>query len=437
MNRYFLTLLIFVLLLNGCKDSENDIDPIGNKVSPTLDTYPVELATEWQDLHLQLIKSTAGFVPPVAARSLAYANLALYESSVHGTANQSLAGQIALVEKLPIPDKSLTYNWGISTNAAQYHILKNSFSSTSAGNLAKINALYSKFQNEFRPGTTPEIVDRSEEFGQAIADAIWEYSKQDNGHEAYKNVFPDYPLFQGLGAWKPVGNQKALLPRWAENVSLVRANLSTDPPPPLPFSYNANSDFFKEAKEIYDLSKNLTQDQRAIALFFADGGGTVTPPGHHMNVATTVIKQEKASLSLASETYVKLGLALNDAFIACWRCKYRFNLIRPITYIRETMDRNWTPIVPTPPFPEYTSGHSSGAGAAAEVLKAQFGENTAFTDDTYKGIYPSRSYTNFTDYADETSNSRLYGGIHYRRGCEEGVKNGRNIAKNIMALKFR
>lgn len=425
--------IIIALYLVGCQ-KDKSIEAESPVVSPSLNTYPTSLATDWQDLHLQLIKTTDGYVPPIAARSLAYINLGLYESTVYGTDKMSLAGKISLAKELPKPAPNLMYNWGIAANAAQYILIKNFFATTSAANLEKVEGLYAKFNTIFKDGENNVIIDRSTEYGTAVANAIWNYSKTDRGHEAFKDVFPTFNIPQGLGMWKPVNNQKALLPQWSQNESLVRANVTTDPPPPFKFSYNSSSDFFKEAKEIYDMSKKLTEDQKAIAIFFADGSGTITPPGHHMNIATEVIKQKNTPLSLAAETYVKMGIAQNDAFIACWRCKYRYNLLRPITYIRETIDKTWTPLVATPPFPEYTSGHSSGAGAAAEILKAQFGENTSFTDNTYTGIYPSREYKNFTDYANETSNSRLYGGIHYRRGCEEGVINGRDIAKNVLKL---
>jgi hypothetical protein len=439
LNKYSKHLFIGLSLvyLGGCKDKNTEIDPIEVSPSATLDTYPANLATDWQDLSIQLIKSTNGYVPPVAARALAYINLALYESTVCGTANKSLAGQLTHIKMLPIPDKKLEYNWGIAGNTATYFLVKSIFSNTSTANFQKIEALRTSFETSLKGTNSAEIVERSAIYGTEVAEAIWNYSKTDNGHEAFKNIFPTYVLPEGLGIWEPVGTQKALLPYWLYNTSFVKENSITDPPKPISFSYNSSSAFFKEAKGVYDISKKLTAEQRAIALFFADGAGSVTPPGHHMNVATEVLKLKKSSLSIAAETYVKMGLAINDAFIACWRCKYRFNTIRPITYIRETIDNTWTPIIDTPPFPEYTSGHSSGAGAAAEILKSQFGENTAFVDNTYAGVYPNRSYSNFTAYADETSNSRLYGGIHFRQGCEEGVRNGRNIAKNVLLLKFR
>lgn len=432
-----LCLLLVFVYITGCKKDDEAISPTETSLSATLDAYPAALATGWQDLHLQLIKTTSGYVPPVAARSLAFVNLGLYESTVYGTKNKSLVGQIALIKELPKPDDKLEYNWGLAANAAQYVLLKNLFSTTSAENVQKIEALRLKFETDLTKNTSMEIAARSSKFGTDIAEAIFNYSKTDNGHEAFKNPFPTYGIPQGLGAWKPVGTQKALLPNWPNNVSLVKINATTDPPQPLAFSYQESSAFFKEAKEIYDMSKSLTADQKAIATFWADGGGTVTPPGHHINIATIVLKQKNSSLSFVAETYVKVGLALNDAFIACWRCKYHFNTIRPITYIQETIEKNWTPLVATPPFPEYTSGHSSGAGAAAEVLKAQFGETTSFTDNTHEGTFPNRKFTSFTAYADESSNSRLYGGIHFRRGCEEGVKNGRRIAQNVLNLPFK
>lgn len=437
MKKYLLpaTLGFCLLLMNSCKDDETVIDPV--ELSAKLDTYPTALATDWQDLSLQLIKSTDGYVPPIAARMFAYLNLGFYESTVHGTENKSLAGQLSHIKTLPVPDKMLEYNWALAGNASNYYLAKNLFSSTSAANLQKIESLRLSYETSLKGINSTETTERSIKYGTDVAEAIWDYSKADNGHEAFKNVFPDFILPVSLGAWIPVGSQRALLPYWSRNTSFVQKNTTIDPPAPHTFSYNSSSVFFKEAKEVYEMSKKLTADQRAIALFFADGAGSVTPPGHHMNVATEVIKQKKSTLAFAAETYAKMGLAINDAFIACWRCKYRFNTIRPITYIRETIDKNWTPIVGTPPFPEYTSGHSSGAGAAAEVLKAQFGENTPFVDNTYAGVYPSRNYSNFSDYANETSNSRLYGGIHFRQGCEEGVLNGRRIAQNVLSLNFR
>ena len=114
----------------------------------------------------------------------------------------------------------------------------------------------------------------------------------------------------------------------------------------------------------------------------------------------------------------KVSLAVNDAFVSCWRCKYAYNLMRPQTYIRQSIDPTWSPMIGTPPFPEYTSGHSSGSGAASEALTTIFGDNYAFTDNTHTGKFPDRSFKSFYEYANEATLSRLYGGIHYRQGNE-------------------
>jgi hypothetical protein len=156
-----------------------------------------------------------------------------------------------------------------------------------------------------------------------------------------------------------------------------------------------------------------------------------------MNIATQAIIKDNIKLDKVVETYAKLGMALSDAFVACWRCKYRFNLMRPVTYIKETIDPNWTPFIGTPPFPEYTSGHSSGSGAFAGVMTALYGENYVFTDKTHDGKFTNRTFKSFADASEEAKNSRLYGGIHYPMGNEKGQENGGKIAKNILDLKFK
>ncbi len=181
---------------------------------------------------------------------------------------------------------------------------------------------------------------------------------------------------------------------------------------------------------------NLTQEERTIAFYWSDDPGDPgTPPGHSISIATQVLQMEKASLALAAETYCKVGIAVSDAFVSCWRCKYHFNLLRPITYIRENIDVSWSTVLSTPPFPEYTSGHSVQSGATAQVLSDLFGYNYHFTDRTHEhrtDIDGSpRSYDSFFDMADEAAISRLYGGIHYRDAIEIGVEQGIKIGQAV------
>lgn len=439
LSRPLLFLMIVGALLTSCKDkTTSETDPVGN--SKATSEFNADIATRWTDLQLKLIKSTPGYAPPVAARTLGYTSLALYETVVHGMPkNQSLVGQLNGLTSLPKPDLSKEYNWGIAANAALSTLIVEMYATTNDANKSAIDSLRRNIESVIRIAIdNQEVTDRSNAFGVAIGQAIWEYSKTDGGHEGWKNNFPtDYKTPVGIGLWIPTSAQKIpLLPYWGKNRTFSSLNMTMNPTAPYTFSFKENSDMFKLAKEVYDVGKNLTAEQKLIADFWADGGSTITPPGHHFNIANIVLKKEKVGLDKVAEVYAKVGMAVNDAFISCWRCKYTFNLMRPITYIHQAIDPTWNTYVGTPPFPEYTSGHSSGSGAAAEMLTAIFGDNYAFTDNTHTGKYPDRSFKSFYEYADEATISRLYGGIHYRQGNENGQKNGKEISKNILKLKF-
>ena len=186
------------------------------------------------------------------------------------------------------------------------------------------------------------------------------------------------------------------------------------------------------------------REQKIIALYWADNPGvTATPSGHSMAIVTQILQQQHASLSLTAETYAKAGIALSDAFVGCWKTKYQYNRIRPISYIQLIIDPLWntptaTDPVATPPFPEYTSGHSVQAGAVAEVLTTLFGDQIKFTDHTYdkRGFVP-RSFNSFWEMANEAAISRLYGGIHYRDAIENGLAQGQCIGQQVLGLHFR
>jgi PAP2 superfamily len=410
-------------------------------VSPATSEFDASIATRWTDLQLNLIKSTPGYAPPVAARTLGYTSLALYESVVYGMKNnQSLAGQVAGLSSLPKPDLAKQYSWGLAANSALSRLIVEMYATTNDANKAAIDSLRRNIESTLkRDVENQEIIDRSINFGADIAKAIFEYSKTDGGHEGWKNNFPtDYKVPVGIGLWEPTSaTQKIpLLPYWGRNRSFSALNATTNPVAPSTFSFKETSVMFKLAKEVYDVSKVLTTEQKAIANFWADGGSTLTPPGHHFNIANIVLKKEKVKLDKVAEVYAKVGMAVNDAFVACWRGKYTYNLMRPVTYIRQAISPNWSPLLTTPPFPEYASGHSSGSGAASETLTTIFGDNYAFTDNTHTGKFPDRNFKSFYEYANEATLSRLYGGIHYRQGNENGLKNGKEIAKNILKLKF-
>jgi hypothetical protein len=160
----------------------------------------------------------------------------------------------------------------------------------------------------------------------------------------------------------------------------------------------------------------------------------ISPGGHWMNITHVACKTNNRSLARSAEAYVHVALALADGFIACWDEKYRSLLIRPETYINLYIDENWVPLLQTPPFPEYVSGHSVISTAAASALTDVFGDNFAFTDSTEAEFgLSTRSFKSFFDASNEAASSRLYGGIHYRTANEGGIKMGKALGTFITA----
>jgi hypothetical protein len=183
----------------------------------------------------------------------------------------------------------------------------------------------------------------------------------------------------------------------------------------------------------------LTDEQKLIARFWSDDPMlSPTPPGHWVTIALDQLALENATLDRQVEVLAKLGITVADAFIANWKMKYEYDLLRPVTYIRRVLDDKWSPLLITPPFPEYPSGHSTQSGAAATVLTALFGENHAFTDTTHEddGL-PARDFPDFWAAANEAGISRLYGGIHFRSAIDLGLDQGRCVGDFTNALVTR
>ena len=205
------------------------------------------------------------------------------------------------------------------------------------------------------------------------------------------------------------------------------------------YSEDKDSAFYKEALEVYEAKQNLTPERRAIARFWADDAMlSMTPPGHWISIALQILERDKVDLDKSVDILARLGVAVADGFIGCWQAKYQYDLIRPISYIRRVIDPKWEPLLNTPPFPEYPSGHSTQSGAAAAVLTNLFGENFAFEDKTgsHAGLAP-RNFASFNAAADDAGISRLYGGIHFRAAIERGLEQGRCIGAFTNALRTR
>lgn len=421
-------ILLQILLLFTC---------ISSAKAQTAFDESAEVPHAYFGLSLKFIKETPGFTPPVASRALGYTGLCLYEATVHGMPNhQSLVGALPGLYSLPLPENA-SYDWPLVANNAMAFLLDSLFDNKSVDNKILLYATRTDFNLALEAQLPADVYDRSVAYGEQLGQAIFAYSKTESGYRGqYKNFPSSYVPPAGMEFWAPLSGQSALQPYWHDNRAFVPENVSvaTLPPPPPSFSTDEVSIFYAYANQVYLTSQNLTQDQKDIATFWADGGGTFTPPGHSVSMLRQILKEEGWDLGNTSIAYAKLGIALSDAFLACWKTKYIYNLCRPVTYIREHIDPNWGSFIGTPPFPEYPSGHSSQSGAWRVVMEDLFGETYAFTDSTYAATLGLRSFTDFESCAEETAVSRLYGGIHYDFGNKNGSYLGQSIGYNVLNL---
>ena len=408
-----------------------------------VDEFDADVPTSWFDVALDLVRTTAGYSPPVASRAFGYTGVALYEALVPGMDGyRSLEGMLAGLGGVPAAGRKTAYHWPTVANATLGSILRDLFRTGRPEQLAAVDALESSFRDRFRPGLPPGVFGRSVRRGQEVAAAVFDWSEGDGGHEGYLTNFPPYDAPVGPGYWVPTPPDflPALQPYWGMNRCLAIPGGAACPPGDHPpFSEDPGSAFHAEAAEVYEAVNNLTPEQEAIARFWSDDPGTTpTPPGHSIAITTQTLRHDEASLAVAAEAYAKVGIAVCDAFIACWYQKYVYNLIRPVTYIRRLIDPDWAPVVVTPPFPEYTSGHSIQSGAAFQVLTDLFGDRYAFVDHTHddRGLDP-RFFGSFLEAADEAAISRLYGGIHFNAAIVNGVTQGRCIGHHVSALPLR
>ena len=405
-----------------------------------------EALLKWYGLVLELVRHTPTYSPPVASRAFAYLGIAAYEATASGSPDlQSLAGQLHDLTPLPPRAAGKAYDDAVIINAAMAHAARNLFTHTGPTGQRALAAMAKKMQREVAAGLPQDVVALSEAYGEAVSGHILAWSQGDGGAVVENMGFPlEYALTPGPAHWVPTSTiaqqQFPLLPDWGRNRTFAMPNGAACPlPAALDYSEDPNSAFYKEAIEVYETVNTLTPEQRAIARFWSDDPMlSPTPPGHWISIALQVLEREQADLDRSVETLARLGVALADAFIGCWDAKYKYDLVRPVTYIRRLIDQKWETLLITPPFPEYPSGHSTQSGAAAVVLAGLFGEAYAFEDRAHEadGLIP-RKYPSFWAAAEEAGISRLYGGIHFRAAIARGLEQGKCIGAYVVALKTR
>ena len=390
------------------------------------------------------------YSPPVASRTYSYICIAAYEAVIHSEpGHNSFAGQLKQLMPLPQPQKNKEYSFTLAAVNVILLIGKSMVISEE-----KIKDFRTKLLEEFKQDGIPEeVFNNSISFGQQIADHILSWASND----FYKQTrsMPKYAVSEAAGTWKPTppAYMKAIEPNWSKiRTFVIDSSQQFKPAPATVFSYDKNSDFYKEALAVHDAGNGLTREQIAIASFWdcnpfkmnisghvMYATKKISPGGHWINITRLACEKTNANVVKTAEAYACLSVIISDAFSTCWDEKYRSNVIRPETYINEYIDAAWMPLLQTPPFPEYTSGHSIVSSSASVFLTKYFGDNFTFVDSTELEFgLPSREFTSFKQAAEEAAISRFYGGIHYMPAIENGFKEGMALGKFIVGkLKMR
>ncbi len=397
-------------------------------------------------LALELVRHTPTYSPPVASRAFGYLYVTAYEAVAQGSDGlESLAGQLNGLEPLPAREAGLPYDEAVVLEAALATALGDLFANTGPTGQRAMDNVGARLAEGVAADLDPAVAERSRRHGEAVAAHVLAWAATDGGAVVENMGFPlEMSLAKGPGHWVPtsriVQQQLPLLPHWGENRPFAMPAGDTCPlPAPPAYSEEPGSAFRAEAEEVLAIRATLSDEQRAIARFWSDDPMlSPTPPGHWISIAVQVLEAQDADVERQVEVLAKLSVSLADGFIGCWHEKFRWNLVRPVTYIKAHLDPGFEPLLITPPFPEYPSGHSTQSGAAAVVLTELFGEDHAFTDATHEADgLPARYFPSFWAAAEEAALSRLYGGIHFRSAVEQGLEQGRCIGAHAAALRTR
>lgn len=383
--------------------------------------------------------------PPAASRFYSYAVLGAYEIvSQNNPGISPLSSMLKNYTAEKITTDKKKYDYRV---AAVYCILETGKRMLPSGFM--LEEPEKKYIESLKKNKVPAaVIEQSVKVANFVAEGIVAYAKTD-GYGTLSSKLRYTPT-KGDGYWYPTppSYMEAVEPNWKTiRPMLIDSCNQFIPQSPVTFSKESGSDFYKQAKEVYDVTRTLSAEQLQIASFWdcnpfvvstsghmAIGFKKISPGGHWMNIAGIATKKAKLSFDSCVLVHMLVSVTLVDAFISCWDEKYRSNRIRPETFINKNIDLNWQPILQTPPFPEYTSGHSVISTAAAEMLSYLFGDHFSFTDNS-EDIFeiPARSFTSFRQAAEEAAISRLYGGIHYRDAIVNGQHEGQALGKWIVA----
>lgn len=439
MKKFLTVTIIGILSLSSCKEN-NEYKEVLN--DPELYHASVKQLT---DVIVHDI-----FSPPVASRVYAYPSIAAYETMLgaYDGKYESLSGQLSGLSSIPTTDDE-----NINYNLASIHaflVVGKAMIFSEDRMVEYQEKLYQKLEEKGLPSS---IKKSSLAYGEKVAAHILDWSDKD----LYKQsrTFSQYTIQQEDHLWKPTppDYMQGIEPHWNKIRTMVLDSARQfEPKEPEPFSMDKDSEFYRQLIEVYEIGKGLDNDQADIAKFWdcnpyishhrghaMFATKKITPGGHWIGITSLTTRQAGSTYDETIEAYAKVSISLFDAFISCWDEKWRSIVVRPETLINQFLDEEWVPLLQTPPFPEYTSGHSVISRAAAVTLTDLFGENFAFNDTTEVEYgLPARQFDSFIHASEEAAISRLYGGIHYMMAIDNGVDQGQEVGDYIVSkLKTR
>lgn len=430
--QYYIALM-FACVLASCSNE---------KAIPKTTLNNSEILHQNEDKLTQLIIYDV-FTPPVASRIYAYASLASYEAMRYDDKKyKSIIADLNGFDAPPVPDADKTYNFTLAATKAFFTVARKVTFSVDSLKQYEDN-LYANFKSQMDDSTFSYSV----KFGEKVAAVILKRAAVDNYPQTRAK-----PKFLGStdpGKWHPTP------PDYMDGVEYCWGTMKTfaldssgqfPPPPPPAFSSDKQSEYFKQNLVVYEQSKHLTKEQEEIARYWDDNpfvmqhsghmmfaNKKITPGGHWIGITAIACKQSKADAVKTAQAYALTSVAMFDAFTSCWQEKYKSGYIRPVTVIEEKIDPEWLPMLQTPPFPEYPSGHSTITRSAAVMLTRLFGDNFAFQDTSdLRYIGMQRHFDSFVQAANEASISRFYGGIHYVNSVNAGADQGKKVSDFII-----
>lgn len=427
-------LLMMIVFVASCKQKTNHAG---------IEQFCKNQLPQWNQ-KLTYVIMTDIFSPPVCSRIYAYTNIAAYEALLPGNPNyKSYAGKLTGLQALPKPDKNKEYCYPISSIIA--------FTTVGQKLVFNGDAMKAKEKEYLQQldsvGISKELLDSSVSYGRAVGQHILAWASKDGYLQ--RTSYGGYVVSQQPGRWIPTppDYMDAVENNWGKIRPFILDSVSQfRPAPPIPYDTTKGSAFYKEAYQVYEAIVKPKAGDSATAWYWDDNPNTSvtdghityfiqknSPPGHWVHIACAVAEKENYDAIKTASLISKTAIAMFDAFISCWEAKYQYNYVRPETFINKYIDKDWQPLIQTPPFPEYPSGHSTISASATVVLTTMVNDNYSFFDSTQVPYgRPVRKFNSFYEASDQASMSRLYGGIHFLNALNTGRSMGKEIGNLVM-----